>query len=300
MKILNKIVVSLLLLVTMILVPLILIVPDQAESWLRSAADIIRANMLWLDGQAAGAQVGIRLLLALAGLFAFLVCLLLLVLEIFPLRRKTVSLQDNSGELMIDSINSHLSYHLDLLPDVLRVRPKIASRGKAVRATIYIETPPDVNVPQKTTEVQEITRQVLEDQLGLQTKDIKVVVRPVDYPKLSTSERKRPMRADRPIAPPLTPVEPMVEDKEAAPLLPQQEEHPYGDETSWPPAQPEYLEPIPPSIEEQTPAELPVFKADAPDLPEEALEGDQDEDAPAAGEPAASDTTDDAPLEPFG
>ena len=297
MKILNKIVVSLLLLVTMILTPLILIVPDQAESWLRSAADIIQANLEWLEGQATGAQVGIRLLLALAGLFAFLVCLLLLVLEIFPLRRKTVSLQDSSGELMIDSISSHLSYHLDLLPDVLRVRPRISSRGKTVRATIYIETPPDVNVPQKTTEVQETTRQVLEDQLGLQTKDIKVIIRPTDYPKLSTSERKRPMRAERPIAPPLTPVEPMVEDQEAAPLLPQQEERPYRDEDSWPPAQPEHLEPIPPSIVEQTPIEpeptppeLPVFKADAPDLPQDAADSDQDQ-----GEPAVPDG-DDAPL----
>ena len=61
MKILNKILVSLLLLVTMVLVPLILIVPDQAESSLRTAADLIQANLQWLDAQATGAQVGIRL-----------------------------------------------------------------------------------------------------------------------------------------------------------------------------------------------------------------------------------------------
>jgi hypothetical protein len=297
MKILNKIVVSLLLLVTMVLVPLILIVPDQGESWLRSAADLIQANLVWLEEQATGAQVGIRLLLALAGLFTFLVCLLLLVLEIFPLRRKTVTLQDNSGELMIDSINSHLSYYLDLLPDVLRVRPRISSRGKSVRATVYVETPPDVNVPQKTSEVHETTRHVLQDQLGLQTKEIKVVIRPTDYPKLSTAERKRPMRAERPIAPPLTPVEPMVEDQEAAPLLPQQEERPYQDETSWPPAEPEHLEPIPPSTAEQTAIEpetkapdLPVFKADAPDLPQESPNGEQGQD-----ELATPDADDEAP-----
>jgi hypothetical protein len=276
MNILNKIVVCLLLLAAMILIPLLLVFPDQAEISLRYAADVVRANLDWLEIQSAGVQIGIRLLLALGGLLAFLVGLILLVLEIFPLRRKTVSLQDNSGELMVDSINSHLTYHLDLLPDVLRVRPRISSRGKTVRAAIYIETPPDVNVPQKSAEVQETTRQVLEEQLGLRTKEIKVIVRPVDYPKLSTSERKRPMRAERPIAPPLTPVEPMVEDQEAEPLLPRQEELPSLDDGAWPPAQPEQLEAIPPQITEEpsieakveslpdtVPPELPLFKADA-------------------------------------
>jgi hypothetical protein len=277
MNVLNKIVVSLLLLAAMILIPLLLIFPEQAEIALRYAADIVKANLDWLAAQSPGAQIGIRLLLALGGMLAFLLGLVFLVLEIFPFRRKTVRLQDNSGELMIDSINSHLTYHLDLLPDVLRARPRIRSRGKAVRATIYIETPPDASVPQKSAEVQETTRQVLEENLGLQAKEIKVVVRPVAYPKLSTSERKRPMRAERPIAPPLAPVEPMVEEQEAEPLLPRQEERPYLDDGSWPPAQPEQLETIPPQRADEAdtgsgaPAKGPtteptVFKADAPDL----------------------------------
>lgn len=257
MNILNKIVVILLLLAAMVLIPLLLIFPQEAETILRYAADVIKANLDWLSTQSSGAQIGIRLLLALGGLMAFLLGLVLLVFEILPFRRKTVRLQDDSGELMIDSISGHLAYHLDLLPDVLRVRPQITSRGKSVRAILYIETPPDTNVPQKSAEVQEIARQVLEEQLGLQAKEIKVVVRPVDYPKLSPAERKRPMRPERPIAPPLAPVEPMVEDQEAEPLLPRQEERPYLDDGTWPPAQPEQLETIP--------SDLPVYKATALD-----------------------------------
>jgi hypothetical protein len=280
MNILNKIVISLLLLAAMILIPLILLFPQHAETSLRYAADVIKANLDWLQVQSPGTQIGVRLLLALGGLLGFLVGLILLVLEIFPRRRKTVSLQDSSGEVMIDSINGHLTYHLDLLPDVLRVRPRITSKGKAVRATVYIETPPDVNVPQKSAEVQATTRQVLEEQLGLQTKDIKVVVRPVAYPKLSTTERKRPMRAERPITPPLTPVEPVVEDQEAEPLAPRQEERPYLDDSAWPPAQPEHLEDFAPPLAKTADAEPqteepadsvsvssdpPVFKADETD-----------------------------------
>jgi hypothetical protein len=288
MNILNKIVVILLLLAAMVLTPLLLIFPEQAEVAVRYAADVIKANLDWLNTQSSGAQIGIRLLLALGGMLAFLVGMVLLVLEIFPVRRKTVRLQDNSGELMLDSITGHLSYHLDLLPDVLRVRPQIRSRGKAVRATIHIETPPDVNVPQKSAEVKETTRQVLQEQLGLQAKEIRVVVRPVDYPKLSTSERKRPMRAERPIAPPISPVEPtVVEDQEAEPLSPRQEERPYLDDSYLPPAQAEQLESIPPQISEETDAvppalaktaspDLAVYKTDASEREEKAQNEEKD------------------------
>jgi len=284
MNTLNKIVVSLLLLAAIVLIPLLLIFPQQAEISLRYAADVIQANLDWLGTQSPAAQIGIRLLLAFGGVLAALVSLVLLVLEIVPFRRKTVRLQDNSGELMVDSINGHLAYHLDLLPDVLRVRPKIKSSGKTVQVTVYVETPPDTNVSQKSAEVHETTRQVLEDRLGLQVREIKVVIRPVDYPKLSTAERKRPMRAERPIAPPLAPVEPTVEDQEAKPLLPRQEDHPYPEDSAWPPAQPEQLETIPPTTADGTkkreagaepsilakaaPSDLPVYKADTPDMEE--------------------------------
>jgi len=290
MNALNKIVVSLLLLAAIVLIPLILIFPQQAEISLRYAADVVQVNLDWLSTQSPGAQIGIRLLLAFGGMLASLVGLVLLVLEIVPFRRKTVRLQDNSGELMIDSINGHLTYHLDLLPDVLRARPKIKSSGKTVRATVYVETPPDTNVSQKSAEVHETTRQVLEDHLGLQAKEIKVVIRPVDYPKLSTAERKRPMRAERPIAPPLAPVEPTVEDQEAKPLSPRQEEHPSLEDSAWPPAQHEQLETIPPAIADEAkegeagaepgllakaaPSDLPVYKADTPDLEERDQEAD--------------------------
>ena len=124
---------------------------------------------------------------------------------------------------------------LDLLPDVLRVRPSVVSSGKSLRTTIFIETPPDVNVPQKSAEVKETARKVIEDQLGLQTKgEIKVVVRPVAYPKISSPEPKRPTRADKPVAPPpLPPVEPMIEEEEkrAEPLYPEKEELPSFTET---------------------------------------------------------------------
>ncbi len=228
MSIFNKVVVVLLLLVAMILVPLILIFPEQAESTLRYAADVIQANLEWLNGLSPMAQIGIRLLLAFVGVIVFLIGLLFLVLEVFRIRRKTVRLADKSGEVMVDSITGHLTYHLDLLPDVLRVRPQVVSRGKNVSVTIYVETPPEVNVPEKSAEVQETARRVIEDQLGLETRgDIKVIIRPIAYPKISPVDQARPTRTEPPATPLLTPVEPVVEDQEVEPLFPQQEERPF-------------------------------------------------------------------------
>jgi hypothetical protein len=229
MRIVNKIVVILILLVIMLLVPLVLIFPEQAEFALRYAADVVQANLQWLQGLSPTAQIAVRLLLALASLIVFLVGLLLIVLEFLRTRSKTVQLKDKSGELMVDSISGHLIYHLDLLPDVLRVRPVVASSGKKLSATLYVETPPDVNVPQKSAEVKETARKLIEDQLGLQTRgEIKVVVRPIAYPKISPIEQKRPTRADRPVTPPLPPVEAMIEEEEkrAEPLYPEKQDLP--------------------------------------------------------------------------
>jgi hypothetical protein len=234
MRVLNKIIIILILLIIMIAVPLLLTFPEQAEFGLRYAADVIKANLVWLNNLPRGTQIGMRVLLALAGMIVFLIGLLFIILELFRGRRKTVRLKDKSGELLIDSISGHLTYHLDLLPDVLRVRPTVSSSGNSLRTTIHVETPPDVNVPQKSAEVKETARKLIEDQLGLQTKgDIRVVIQPIAYPKISPVEQKRATRADRPIAPPLPPVEAMIEEEErrAVPLYPEKEELPFAPES---------------------------------------------------------------------
>ena len=112
MNAINKIVVSLLLLAAIVLIPLLLIFPQQAEISLRYAADIVQANLDWLSTQSPAAQIGIRLLLAFGGMLAALIGLVLLVLEIVPFRRKTVRLQDNSGDLFfLFSSLAHTHYY---------------------------------------------------------------------------------------------------------------------------------------------------------------------------------------------
>ena len=184
MNVFNRIAMILLILVTMLLIPLLLIFPEQAEATLRYVADIIQANMVWLNDLSPTAEIGVRLLLGGVGLLVFVIGLVFLALEVIRIRRKTVRLVDGSGELMMDSVSGHLAYYIDTMPDVLRVKPSVKSRGKTVRTSLYVETLPGVSVIEKSNEISATARQILEDELGLQVDgDIKVIIKPVPYPK---------------------------------------------------------------------------------------------------------------------
>jgi hypothetical protein len=241
----NKIVTILVLLAAMILIPLFLIFPEQAEVVLRTTADTIQLNLEWLSSQTATSQMGVRLLLGAVGLIVFLICLLLLVLEFVRFGRRTVRLRDESGELVMDGIVGHLSYHIDLLPDVVRVRPKVTSRGKRVRATLYVETAPDVVVPEKSAEIKERARHVIEDQLGLEVdREIKVVIKPVDYRRAPRVRQPARVPGSAPIEP-----EPQPAELELEPMEPE----PQPVELEPPPAEPEEEAPEP---EAEAPSEL--------------------------------------------
>jgi len=231
MNIVNRVVVILAILVVMIVIPLALIFPEQAYYGLQWATETVKVNLEWLDGLEPAMRIGVRILLAAAGLAVFVVGLLCLALEVIRIRRSTVRLRDGSGELVMSGVAGHLTYYVDLLPDVLRVRPAVQRAGNGVRATIDVETAPGVHVPSKSSEIRETARRVLEEELGLQVKgDIKVVIKPASPPKGGGSRRvtpaARPVQAAPAIAttPASPPVEAVETPQEEAPLPAQREE----------------------------------------------------------------------------
>jgi uncharacterized alkaline shock family protein YloU len=184
MNLLNRIIVILVILVLMLVIPLVLVFPEQAQAILRTAADIIQANVDWLNSLTPSGQIGVRLMLAGVGFVVFCIGVVFLVLEVVRLRRRSVRLRDGSAEVVMDGVSEHLSYYVDLLPDVIRVQPSVQSTGKSVQAMLYVDTAPGVNVPEKSQQIQQTATDVLENQLGLKVKgEVKVVVRPVPYPK---------------------------------------------------------------------------------------------------------------------
>ena len=202
MDLLNRIVIVLSILAAMILIPVALLFPEQAQFALQYMADVVQANLEWLYSLAPGAQLGVRVMLSAMGMIVFCIGLLFLVLEVIRIRRSTVKLKDGSGELMMNGIAGHLAYYVDLLPEVLRAKPSVKSTGRGVQATLYVETAPGVSVLEKSAEIRQTARQVLEDQLGLRVKgDVRVVIKPVPYPKAHRGRHPLPAIAPQPIAP---------------------------------------------------------------------------------------------------
>jgi len=147
---------------------------------------------------------------------SLLIALVFLWLELRRRTRKTVRVhQVSSGEveLSVASIGQSLEYFVNGLEGVIRVKPKIVSKGKAVDVILNVETRPDVNVLSKTNEICEVARDVVEGRLGLQLRKIHANIKHAPYP--------RGIKPQEPAAPPAFAVpepEPYVPLVETAPV----------------------------------------------------------------------------------
>lgn len=114
-------------------------------------------------------------LVAVVGLIAVL--FLLLELQRPPIQRlKIQQVMGGEAEITADAIVHRLEQAILQIPDVLRVRPRIAAakKGNIVDLFLEVETNPDVNVPQKTQEVLGVARSVTEEKMGLKVGKIQV------------------------------------------------------------------------------------------------------------------------------
>lgn len=130
---------------------------------------------------------------------SLLVALVFLWLELRRRTRKTVRVhQVSSGEveLSVASIGQSLEYFVNGLEGVIRVKPKIVSKGKAVEVILNVETRPDVDVPSKTSEICEVARDVVEGRLGLQLRKIRANIKHAPYPRGA-----KPLESITPAAP---------------------------------------------------------------------------------------------------
>jgi hypothetical protein len=94
----------------------------------------------------------------------------LLWLEIWPRRQRGVRIPNREGgmvELDTKSVERRLAWHLDQLAEVITVIPDVKARGSQVDIRLELETTPDIDVPMKTDEVVEVTRDIIEQDMGL-------------------------------------------------------------------------------------------------------------------------------------
>jgi uncharacterized alkaline shock family protein YloU len=141
---------------------------------------------------------GPNLILRWAGGFVFTVvvwaiCVALLWLEVRRRRSTTIVVQQVRGgvaELTENSIISRLEYNLEQVPEIIRVKPRVRTGRKGVRVELAVETSPEVEVPSKSEQIQQVTRDIIENQMGLQLESMRVVMRHAPYPKSFVKSRK--------------------------------------------------------------------------------------------------------------
>lgn len=177
MNLFNRIVAILLWLALLVALLVAAIIPLQSIEWLQSnlttlatwlAAVQIENPVYFVIGQAA---VGIGALLILGALLFF---------EVMTVRRRGVKIRTAEGgaaELDTVSVERRLQWHLDQLAEIITVVPAVRSRGGSVDVRLEIETAPDIDIPMKTDEVVDVTRDIIEQDMGLRLGKLDVHMR---------------------------------------------------------------------------------------------------------------------------
>ncbi len=143
-----------------------------------------------------------RALLILCAVLLDVLLIGLLALEIRGPARHTLRVAKvGGGEVSVtaESLAERIQYHVDQLADVINVQVKVAPRGGGVDLDLNIQTGADVNVPEKAEQVLEVTRQVVEDKMGLKL---------ARKPRINIHAMPYPGVAARPTAPPQSPRQP--------------------------------------------------------------------------------------------
>ena len=184
MNVFNRLVVILLLLLIIVATALVVVLP----------AGTFRTAMVIFDELYQGAADYVngpdRLLFAggrvVVGGVIVLSCLILIWLELRRPRKRTIRTQKLSGgeaHITVDSIEQRLAYNIDQLPDVVKVSPRIDGRARGVDVDLLLETSPDIDVPMKTEEVIEVTREVIVERMGLKLGKVQVKIKHAPYPR---------------------------------------------------------------------------------------------------------------------
>jgi hypothetical protein len=183
MNVLNRLVVILLVLIIIILTAVIVIVPKQSFDVAGNFSDWLHDNTdTYLKDDWALFAAG-RVIIGGA---VVLLCLFLLWLELRRPKKKSVRVQKLAGgeaHITIDSIEQRLAYNIDQLPDVVKVTPRITGRSRGVDIDLLLETTPDIDVPMKTEEVLQVTREVVGERMGLKLGKVTVKIKHAAFPK---------------------------------------------------------------------------------------------------------------------
>jgi len=175
----NRVVVNLLLLATIIVATIVLVVP-------RPVIEVLQEWLWNLDMNLALADPLVLLVAGVAlALLVDVVCVVLIWLEFRRGRQsRAIRVQSISGgeaELAVDSIARRLERSISRLDGIVLVQPNVWGRRGGVEVELDLETSPEVDVPTKTEEVCQVTREAVEDKMGLKLRKVRVNIKYAPY-----------------------------------------------------------------------------------------------------------------------
>lgn len=180
----NRLVVILLLLLIIVATVLVVILPKDTLGLIAGMFDVLRQEATKYINS------GDRLLFAgarvIVGGVIALVCTIMIWLELRRPRKRTIRVQKLAGgeaNITVESIEQRLAYNVDQLPDVVKVNPRINGKARGVDVDLMLETSPDIDIPMKTEEVLEVTREVIVERMGLKLGKVQVNIKHAPYPK---------------------------------------------------------------------------------------------------------------------
>jgi uncharacterized alkaline shock family protein YloU len=179
-NIFNRVIVILSLLVIMIVSAIFFIVPLPILQVVNAFLQQLETN---LKGMNQIFQIGGGLAFTL---LVWVICAAILWLEVRRPRAKTIKVAKISGgeaELTIDSIANRLEYNIDQLADIIKVKPTISPGRKGVKVDLELETSPEIEVPMKTEEIQQLTKDIVETRMGLRLDSVRVLIKHAPYPQ---------------------------------------------------------------------------------------------------------------------
>jgi len=163
----NRSVMILLILAAFFVVTIGLFVPAESLAVIRGAAD---GALYTLNRIRPEFVVPFRALLILCAVFLDALLVGLLVLQVRGPAKHTLRVQKVGGgqvSVTAESLTERLQYQIDQLADVIGVKARVSPRGGGVDVEVSLQTGADVNVPEKAEQVLQVTRQVVEDKMGL-------------------------------------------------------------------------------------------------------------------------------------
>jgi hypothetical protein len=157
LNLLNRAIVVLLLIVLFVISLAVAFTPEGVASFAADQLSLVKIDAFSVE----------RLIITFVSLAIAVLCVILLRFQFRRRRPESVILTGGGAtELASESVVQRLRQDVEAVAQVRQVIPHISGSGKAVNVTLEVRTDPDVDVPAKAGEVDQVARESVE-RLGL-------------------------------------------------------------------------------------------------------------------------------------